>query len=135
MLPLLSVGTDLVWLPRLERLCAAEPDFVASIFTERELAACRTAQGGLRIASLAARFAAKEAVLKALRLGLFDAAGGDLRCIEVLTAPAGYPYLHLSGPYRAVADGRALTAWSVSLSHTHEYAVAYVVGHGGAGPE
>jgi holo-[acyl-carrier protein] synthase len=125
-----SVGTDLVWVPRFRKICAADQGFLDGVFTEREVAPCRTRRGGWRFESLAARFAAKEAVLKALRIGLYDAEGGDLREIEVLTAPEGYPYLELTGPYAVAAARRALTAWAVSLSHTGEYAVAYVVGHG-----
>jgi holo-[acyl-carrier protein] synthase len=116
-------GVDLLEIERLQKAIEKHGErFLARIYTlaERELCNGNTA-------SLAARFAAKEAVSKALGSGLGKVAWTD---IEVLRAESGAPTLHLHGNARALADELGLTQWSISLSHTHEYAVAMAVALG-----
>ena len=73
---------------------------------------------------LAARFAAKEAVAKALGTGI-----GDIRWVEVeiRTAEARRPRLALHGPAKALADEMGLTEWDISLSHSRTMAIAIAV--------
>ncbi len=75
---------------------------------------------------LAARFAAKEAVMKALGTGLTQGIGWTE--IEVVREPSGQPRLALSGRAAAVAAERGIGAWLISLSHTEDAAIASVIG-------
>jgi holo-[acyl-carrier protein] synthase len=96
--------------------------FLRRIFTAGELA--ETAGNP---ASLAARFAAKEAAAKALGTGIGPVSWQE---IEVSRGPARQPILHLSGAAARLAADQGLTIWSISLSHTQTHAVAMVVATG-----
>ena len=96
--------------------------FLKRVFTEQELV-----DVGQNLASLAARFAAKEAVSKALGTGIGPIAWHE---IEVLRGEARQPLLHLHGEASRRADSLGLSTWSLSLSHTQAYAVAMVVAIG-----
>jgi holo-[acyl-carrier protein] synthase len=74
--------------------------------------------------SLAARFAAKEAVAKALGTGIGQVAWKD---IEVVTGPRREPMLKLHGQAQELASSMGLTDWAISLSHTEQHAVAVAV--------
>ncbi len=74
--------------------------------------------------SLAARFAAKEAVAKALGTGIGQVAWKD---IEVVTGPRREPTLRLHGQAQELAEEMGLTDWAISLSHTERHAVAVAV--------
>lgn len=93
--------------------------FLERIFTERELS-----EVGNKPASLAARFAAKEAVTKALGTGIGQVTWHD---IEILRGSECAPTLVLSGAAESLASDLGVTAWSVSLSHTQSHAIAMVV--------
>ena len=113
------VGVDIIEISRIgESIERFGQAFLERIYTPAELAAYRD-----KLPSLAARFAAKEAVIKAL-----DAPGTSPRDIEVLSAPDGKPLLSLYGKARERADRLGITGLDVSLSHSREYAVAFVVG-------
>ncbi len=119
----LAVGTDLVLISRIEDLIARYGvRFMARVYTEREVADC-----GGRVASLAARWAAKEAVAKAFGTGI-GAVG--FRDIEVLRAGSGRPELQLHGAAAALARQQGLTTWAISLSHDGGMALAFVVAVG-----
>lgn len=75
---------------------------------------------------LAARFAAKEAAMKALGTGL--AGGITWQDVEVRRGPTGAPALVLSGVAAQVATEMGITRWAVSLSHTEQMAMASVIG-------
>lgn len=116
----LSTGVDLVEIERIRDAIERHGDkFVARIFTEAEQRACNG-----RVPSLAARFAAKEAVSKALGCGIGDVGWLD---IEVIGDENNAPRLYLHGAGEQLAKKLGLTKWSVSLSHTHEHAIALVV--------
>ncbi len=74
--------------------------------------------------SLAARFAAKEAVMKALGVGL---GAFPFSAVEVVSTPSGAPELVLQGAAAALADRRGVASWRLSLTHTSELAQAVVV--------
>lgn len=117
------VGVDLVDVPAFEARFAGRDDLLAEAFTEAELTYCRDRKRPWP--HLAARFAAKEALLKALGTGLAGAMGW--RDIEVTRDPAGAPGLVVTGATAEVLRARRLQAGSVSLSHTESIAVAVVV--------
>jgi holo-[acyl-carrier protein] synthase len=119
----LSSGVDMVQIARLGELKPeVQRRFLARVFTAREL----DEVGGSH-QSLAGRFAAKEAVAKALGCGI-----GRLgwQSIEILRGTSGEPLLHLHAEAQARAQAMGLTTWSLSISHTAEYAVAFVVAAG-----
>ncbi len=120
-----GVGVDAVDVVRFRHVMARRPTIVDRLFTESERAyAHRSADPGPR---LAVRFAAKEAVLKALGVGV-GAAG--FRDVEVIRADNGEPGLVLSGRAAAISLGRGVRRWHVSLTHTDAIAIATVVAEG-----
>jgi holo-[acyl-carrier protein] synthase len=119
----LRTGIDLLEIARLQEAFDKHGDrFRQRVFTERELA-----EVGDRIDSLAARWAAKEAVAKAFGTGIGDVQWKD---IEILRGPNREPILYLHGAAKTLAEQEGLTAWSISLSHTKVYAVAMAVAMG-----
>ena len=116
-----AVGIDMIEIERVARVLAKHPErFIERVFTPAEAAFCRG-----RVPELAARFAAKEAVMKALGTG---AKGVAWREIEVLPNHRGKPLVYLYGRARARAERIGLAGLDVSMSHSREYAVAFVVG-------
>lgn len=120
---ILRTGVDLAEIPRIEEAIARHGErFLKRIFTEIELNDCNG-----RAASLTARFAAKEAVSKALGCGIGNVSWLD---IEVRSDEQNAPYLVLHGEGARLASQLGLTTWSLSLSHTSEQAIAFVVAVG-----
>jgi holo-[acyl-carrier protein] synthase len=116
----LSTGVDIVDIARIREAIERYGErFIARIFTETEQ---RESNG--RFSSLAARFAAKEAVAKALGCGIGDVGWLD---IEIKSDENHAPYLDLHGEGRILAEKLGLSNWSVSLSHTENQAIAFVV--------
>jgi holo-[acyl-carrier protein] synthase len=120
---MLTTGIDLIEVERIQAAIERHgARFLERIYTPGELAEC-----GDSPTSLAARFAAKEAVSKALGTGI----GPINWCeVEVLHGPAREPLLRLHGEAARLAQERRLTAWSISLSHTRTHAIAMVVALG-----
>ncbi len=119
----IATGIDLIEVCRIQEAIAKHGErFLKRIFTPQEIA-----EVGDRVDSLAARFAAKEAVSKALGTGIGDVSWLE---IEVLRGPNGQPELHLHGGARALADSLGLSRWSLTLSHTADLAIAMVVAMG-----
>lgn len=120
---MLRTGVDLIEVERIRQAIEKHgARFLARIYTPQELA-----QVGERAPSLAARWAAKEAVAKALGTGIGDVEWVE---IEILRGPNKEPVLHLHGNAQRLAEQHGLTNWSISLSHTHEHAIAMVVAQG-----
>ncbi len=116
----MRTGVDLIEIERFQAVLEEHGDrFLERVFTPQE----RERYGG-RLGSLAARWAAKEAVAKALGTGIGAVGWKD---IEVVGDDEGAPVLHLHGAAAARAAALGLTDWSISLSHTHEHAIAFVV--------
>ena len=119
------VGVDLIEVTRVERVLARYGErFLQRVFTPAEV---RYTRG--RVPELAVRFAAKEAVAKALGVGvrMLAADGVDWREVEVLGDHRGRPEVTLHGRAAERAAELGLSQWAVSLSHTREHAVAFVV--------
>ncbi|HEU5033679.1 MAG TPA: holo-ACP synthase [Mycobacteriales bacterium] len=115
---IVGIGTDVVDLVRFARSLERTPGLRRRLFTE--------AERDLPTASLAARFAAKEALAKAL-----GAPGGlDWHDAEIVTGGNGRPSLTVRGTVAAAAATRGVTGWHVSLSHDGGVAVAMVVAEG-----
>ncbi|MCL3778722.1 MULTISPECIES: holo-ACP synthase [unclassified Actinomyces] len=125
---LIAVGTDLVDVARLEDRLKRSPALARRLLTQREHRAARAD-------SLAARVAAKEAVLKALGSAL-DAAGREvpdgwrMTDVEVVSDPGSPPRLALSGVSARTARELGVTRWHLSLSHDAGLALAFVVAEG-----
>jgi len=119
----LRTGVDIIEIERVRQAIDRHGDhFLQRVYTAGELACC-----GLRIESLAARFAAKEAVAKALGTGIWRN-GVNWIDIEVLKdEESGAPQLHLHGAAAAVAHKAAVRTWSVSISHNRTHSIAMVV--------
>jgi holo-[acyl-carrier protein] synthase len=119
----LATGIDLLEIERMSDAIAMHGErFLRRVFTARELEA-----NAEKIQSLAGRFAAKEAVAKALGCGIGDVSWQE---IEVLRADSGAPQLVLHGAAERMAIEQGLTNWSLSLSHIKSHAVALVVALG-----
>ena len=119
----LATGVDLVEIERLEEIIERHGErFLQRVFTQAELE-----EVGGNIASLAGRFAAKEAVSKALGTGIGPV---SWREIEILRGAQRAPVLRLYGSAAILAEQRELKQWSISLSHTGSYAIALVVAVG-----
>ena len=120
-----TTGVDLIEIARVERILARYGDrFLERVFTPAEVLYCRA-----RLPELAARFAAKEAVAKALGVGVRMIArdGVRWRDVEVTGDARGKPLIRLYGRAAERAAELGLTEWAVSLSHTREHAIAFVV--------
>lgn len=125
-----SVGVDLVEVARIKR--ALEDSvigqrFRARVYTKREVEYCEDKQRG-KYESYAGRFAAKEAVMKALGRGW----GSKVSWldIEVLPSRGGKPGLHLHNKTSELALQLGIHQWSLSIAHTGHYATAYVIAQG-----
>ncbi len=120
---ILGLGLDLVSIPRFERFVARRGERgLRRVFTPGELEYCRSLPAPAP--SFAARFAAKEAFLKALGTGL---AGHCWTDVEVVRAESGEPSLQLHGAAAETVRRRGVTAWHLSLTHTADLAGAVVV--------
>ncbi|MHB9091166.1 MAG: holo-ACP synthase, partial [Chloroflexota bacterium] len=112
-----SVGVDIIEIERVGRLVARHGEhFLNRVYTPEEVGYCRG-----RLPALAARFAAKEAVFKALGTGV---RGVGWREVEVLSDRQGKPHVALHGRAQARSKELGLTHFAISLSHSRGYAVA-----------
>jgi holo-[acyl-carrier protein] synthase len=127
---ILGIGVDIVEVGRMRRALKRHGQRLEQrVFTPAERSDC--AGRADQDLALAARFAAKEACLKALGTGWAE--GLSFRQVEVNRGRDGRPTLRLHGAAAALADRRGVTATHVSLSHQPSVAVAVVVLEGGAG--
>jgi holo-[acyl-carrier protein] synthase len=120
---ILRTGVDLIEISRIEEAIARHGKrYLERIYTPAELQ-----QLGSQAESLAGRFAAKEAVAKALGCGIGEVTWQD---IEVLGDEQNAPGLKLYGAAAQKAEELGLQSWSVSISHSMSHAVAFVVAAG-----
>lgn len=119
----IASGVDLVEIERFQAVLSRHGSrFLERVFTEAEIK-----DAGDHLASLAARFAAKEAVAKALGTGIGPV---SWREIEIRRGSARQPLLLLHGAAAQLAAELGLTDWSISLSHSQDTAVAVAVAAG-----
>ena len=121
---IVAIGVDISEIRRIKKLIEQHDErFLLKIFTPLEIAYCNGKVD--RYPSFAARFAAKEAALKALGKGLRD--GLNWKDIEVKNDALGKPYLNFYGKSgQLIGNRKAL----ISISHTKYNAIAFVVIHG-----
>jgi holo-[acyl-carrier protein] synthase len=116
----LYTGVDMIEVKRLRAAIERHGDrFLRRIYTPEELKQIQD-----NLPSLAARFAAKEAVAKALGTGIGDLSWQE---VEILRGARREPVLQLYGAAQKLAKKRGIKRWSLSISHTHEHALAFVV--------
>jgi holo-[acyl-carrier protein] synthase len=124
---IVNTGVDLTVVGRIQR-ALEDPRtglrFRDRVFTPKEIAYCESKRRG-KYESYAARFAAKEAVMKALGRGW----GAQVRWldIEVARAPGGKPDIVLHDKTAQRADGLGIRRWALSITHTSEHGLAYVI--------
>ena len=121
---MLGIGCDLADVERIEKAIARK-GFKERVFTPEEIARC-TGSHGDKVQSYAARFAAKEAVGKALCTGLMSE-GVGMQDIEVIKDDRGTPSVKLTGGALAHAEKIGMSSVSISLSHDGGMAGAYCV--------
>jgi holo-[acyl-carrier protein] synthase len=121
---IVSIGIDIVEVYRIRETLTRTPRFAERVFTEKERAYC-DAKGAAAAQSYAARFAAKEAFLKALKTGW----RGKITWhdMEILNDKEGVPSLEISGEARALMENLGAEKIHLSMSHTTEHAVAEVI--------
>ena len=113
------IGIDIIEIARIEKAIACWGEgFLNRVYTEPELRLYRK-----KLSSLAARFAGKEAVIKALGTPTKSI---SWREIEILSDPSGKPLVHLHGKAQNQAKSLGLDKLAISLSHSKEYAIAFV---------
>jgi len=117
-----GLGIDLVDVDRFASVLLRRPSIAERLFTQGE----RSYAANLAnpVPSLAARFAAKEAVMKALGVGI---GAFDFVDLDVQRQPSGEPRLVLTGRAAALASQQSVRSWLVSLTHTSTSAAAVVV--------
>jgi len=127
----LGVGIDLCDIARMERELAREGGgFRDEVFSPAEIAYCEAMQRPAM--HFAARFAAKEAVFKALTAA--GVSGATWRDVEIERGPSGEPRVALHGAVGRAAGERGVGAVAVSLTHTRELAAACAAVEWGTGP-
>jgi holo-[acyl-carrier protein] synthase len=117
-----GIGLDAVEIDRFRQVLNRSPRVANRLFTAGEQAAGAKRRDG--VPGLAARFAAKEAAMKALGVGIGAIGWHD---VEVVNADSGAPSLVVSGRAAALATEQGVTGWKVSLTHTDRVAEAVVV--------
>lgn len=121
---IISIGIDIIEVARVREVLSRTPRFSERVYTERERAYCES-RGAVAAQHYAARFAAKEAVLKALRTGW--SGGIAWQDIEVSALEGGAPLLVFRGRVRELYEQSGASAAHLSMSHTSEHAIAQVI--------
>ncbi|MCY7346526.1 MAG: holo-ACP synthase [Pyrinomonadaceae bacterium] len=121
---IISIGIDIIEVYRIRETLSRTPRFVERVFTMRERQYCE-AKGAASAQSYAARFAAKEAFLKALKTGW----RGKITWhdIEISSGENGVPSLNIAGEARTILENLGADQIHLSLSHTTDHAVAQVI--------
>ncbi len=131
----MALGTDIVYLPRVEGLYQRYGNrFLEKVLTSQERAFCVSPVSlKVKVSRIASRIAAKEAVVKALGIGLStmgNPRGTMWSSIELLREEKHAPKIRLYGKAAEVAQTMGIKHWLVSVSHDGDYATATVIGLG-----
>jgi holo-[acyl-carrier protein] synthase len=121
----IGIGADLVEVARFRLALERRPALAERLFSDDERAYASRFKDPTK--SLAARFGAKEAVMKAMGVGLWKFA---LRDVEVVRLRSGEPVLALHDKAAAMADDRGVRDWRLTLTHTDTMAMAVAVALG-----
>ena len=123
-----GLGLDMVNSNRIKDIIKKNKKFEKKIFSKEEISFCENKKN--KFSCLAKRFAAKEAVMKALGTGVRGVGWKD---IEIKRERGGPPYIELHGRAQTRASKMDLSDISISLSHSNDFAIATVVGEATAG--
>ncbi|HEY0462217.1 MAG TPA: holo-ACP synthase [Pyrinomonadaceae bacterium] len=121
---IVSIGIDIVEVYRIAETIQRTPRFVERVFTAKERVYC-DAKGAASAQSYAARFAAKEAFLKALKTGWRGRI--TWQDMEILNDSQGVPAMEIKGEARILLENLGANKIHLSLSHTTDHAVAQVI--------
>ena len=121
---IISIGVDIIEVRRVRETIERTPRFAERVFTDAERAYCES-RGAVADQHYAARFAAKEAALKALQTGW--SGGISWQDVEVATKDSGAPLILFHGRARELYEASGATAAHISIAHTTEHAVAEVI--------
>lgn len=121
---IVSIGIDIIEVRRVREVLKRTPSFAERVFTEAERAYCDS-RGVVAPQHYAARFAAKEAALKALQTGWRG--GISWHDVEIAAHDSGAPYLVLHGMAKELMENSGASKAHLSMSHTAEHAIAEVV--------
>ena len=119
---IVGIGVDAVEIDRFRRSLERTPSMKTRLFTQEELEYVEPHDDPS--ASLAARFAAREAVMKAMGVGL---GAFEFRDVWVQRADSGRPALAVTGRAEQIANELGVTDWHLSITHTDTTAIAYVI--------
>jgi holo-[acyl-carrier protein] synthase len=124
---IVGIGTDIIECLRIAQMIDRHGElFIRRVYTEHEIAYCSTKKAATQ--HYAGRWAAKEAVLKALGTGWVR--GISWRDVEVRHKPGGAPTVALRGGAREALERSGITAMHISISHCRSHAVAYAIAEG-----
>ena len=124
---MLGLGTDIVEIVRIGEMIERHGElFLERVYTEKEVAYCQKRASSYQ--HFAGRWAAKEAVLKALGTGW--AKGISWRDIEVVTLPSGQPRVLVHGAVLELSEQAGITGYLLSISHCRSHATATAVALG-----
>lgn len=121
---IISIGIDIIEVRRVREVIARTPRFVERVYTSLERAYCDS-RGAVAAQHYAARFAAKEAALKALQTGW--SGGIAWQDVEITARSSGAPLLLFHGLVRELFNQSGATVAHLSISHTTEHAIAQVI--------
>jgi holo-[acyl-carrier protein] synthase len=121
---IVSIGIDIIEVTRIREVLLRTPRFAERVFTAAERLYCDS-RGAVSAQHYAARFAAKEAALKALQTGWRG--GISWQDVEILSRESGAPYLIFTGQVLEVFQQFEATATHLSMSHTSQHAIAQVI--------
>ena len=121
---IISIGIDIIEVSRVRETIARTPRFAERVFTEAERAYCES-RGAAAAQHYAARFAAKEAALKALQTGW--SGGIAWQDVEVAAKDSGAPIIFFHGRALELYEATGANAAHLSISHTTQHAIAEVI--------
>jgi len=121
---IVSIGIDIIEVARIREVLQRTPRFRERVFTTAEQAYCDS-RGAVAEQHYAARYAAKEAALKALQTGWRG--GISWQDVEISSLDSGAPVLTFHGEARSLFEASGATAVHLSISHTSEHAIAEVI--------
>lgn len=119
---IIGIGTDIISVKRIEK-AVENAAFIKRVYTKNEIDYCEN-RGKGKSASYAARFAAKEAVLKAFGTGLRT---GEMTEIEIVNDTLGAPHIKLYGSFLELAKNQEVKTTHITLSHEREFAAAFCI--------
>ncbi len=120
---MMRIGTDITEVERIQHMAEMHPGFITTVFTEQEIAYCEKKR--FKHEHYAARFAAKESVMKAVGRGWLQ--GLQWTDIELVNRSSGEPAIRAHGTLQKAMRERGIASFAVSVSHCRHYAVASVI--------